>query len=165
MLRLAVDDPSPAIRLAALSGLGRFDEPAIPDAILASYPEQPEEWRGRARDLLLARPEGARALLNAVALGRIPPEEVTTEQVARVATLGDPGLDAMVREHWGAVAAATPEERLAEVRRLNNDLRAGPGDFGRGQSLFRQHCAACHRLFGEGGGNRPRTDPREPIRS
>jgi putative heme-binding domain-containing protein len=44
----------------------------------------------------------------------------------------------------------TPEEKLAEVRRLNNDLRAGTGDADRGRQLFREKCASCHVLFGEG---------------
>jgi putative heme-binding domain-containing protein len=39
---------------------------------------------------------------------------------------------------------------LAEVRRLNNDLRAGAGDTAAGKQLFKKHCAACHQLFGEG---------------
>ena len=50
----------------------------------------------------------------------------------------------------GRVSPPTPEERLAEVRRLNNDLRAGPGSVEQGHLLFTQHCATCHRLHGEG---------------
>ena len=56
----------------------------------------------------------------------------------------------MVRKHWGATRGATREERLAEVRRLNNDLRAATGDAVRGHRLFLDRCAACHRLNGEG---------------
>jgi putative heme-binding domain-containing protein len=33
---------------------------------------------------------------------------------------------------------------------LNNDLRAGAGDAGRGKAVFGKLCASCHRLFGEG---------------
>ena len=32
----------------------------------------------------------------------------------------------MVRKHWGVTRGATREEKLAEVRRLNNDLRPAP---------------------------------------
>jgi putative heme-binding domain-containing protein len=49
------------------------------------------------------------------------------------------------------VQATTPEEKLAEVRRLNNDLRAASGDARAGKELYKQHCASCHKLFGEGG--------------
>ena len=56
----------------------------------------------------------------------------------------------MVRKHWGVTRGTTREERLAEVRRLNNDLRAAPGDPARGRRLFHDRCATCHRLHGEG---------------
>jgi putative heme-binding domain-containing protein len=42
------------------------------------------------------------------------------------------------------------EEKLAEVRRLNNDLRAASGDATMGQAVFKKHCAACHQFLGEG---------------
>jgi putative heme-binding domain-containing protein len=68
-----------------------------------------------------------------------------------VALHNDRQLDGLVRKHWGTVQAATPEEKLAEVRRLNNDLRAATGDPRRGAELFHKHCATCHQLFGTGG--------------
>ncbi|WP_152054295.1 PVC-type heme-binding CxxCH protein [Tautonia marina] len=150
LLLLATGDPSLSLRLAALGALGRFDDETIPPALLASSSDQSSDWQRRALDLLLSWKSGTIALLNAVDQGQIAAEDLSTDQVARVAALGDPALDARVRKHWGAIASATPEERLAEVRRLNNDLRAGPGDPNRGRLLFREHCASCHLLFGEG---------------
>ena len=56
----------------------------------------------------------------------------------------------MVRKHWGVTRGATREEKLAEIRRLNNDLRAGIGDSESGRKLFVDRCASCHRFFGQG---------------
>src|SRR6185369_6836265 len=56
----------------------------------------------------------------------------------------------IVRKHWGSVKSATPEEKLADVRRLNNDLRAASGDRAAGKVLFTRTCATCHKIFGEG---------------
>ena len=67
-----------------------------------------------------------------------------------MALLQDPSLDDLVRKHWGSVKGATPGEKLAEVRRLNNDLRAAVGDPKRGTQLFKERCATCHRLFDQG---------------
>jgi putative heme-binding domain-containing protein len=137
-------------RPAALGALARFDDETIPATLLPLYLKEGEPWRRRVRELLLGRAGGARAFLGEVDRGRIPAAEVPLDEVRRVAALKVPGLDALVRRHWGTLTGATPEAKLAEVRRLNNDLRAGSGDLARGHALFLEHCAACHRLFGEG---------------
>ena len=67
-----------------------------------------------------------------------------------VATFKDDQLDQWVRQLWGTILPPTSEERLAEVRRLNNDLRAAQGDSIRGKALFASKCAVCHKLGGEG---------------
>ena len=103
------------------------------------------------RDVLLARPAIARAFLERVDNKAIAAAEVPIDQLRQVALHGDPRLDALVRKHWGSIQPGTAEEKLAEIRRLSNDLRAGPGDRTRGRELFLKHCATCHKLFGEGG--------------
>jgi putative heme-binding domain-containing protein len=138
------------VRTAAFGALGRFEDEAIAAALLAAYPRWGEARRSQARDLLLNRDSWARALLVAIDCGKIPSSAVTLEQLGRFATLRSPELAALVRKHWGVTRGATREEKLAEVRRLNNDLRAGPGDPTRGHRLFHDRCASCHRLFGEG---------------
>ncbi len=59
---------------------------------------------------------------------------------------GDPKLDAIIAKHWGQLQSSTREEKLAEVRRLNNDLRASEGNSLLGKEVFNKHCAACHQL-------------------
>lgn len=68
-----------------------------------------------------------------------------------VAVHGNPILDALVRKHWGNIQPGTPEEKLAEMRRLTNDLRAGSADSARGKTVFQTHCTPCHKMNGEGG--------------
>lgn len=150
LLDLAVRDRSEPVRIAALQALGPFDNPAIAPALLATYQSGTPAWRTRVRALLLGRTRSARVFLNAVDRGAIAASDVTMDQLERVALLNDPDLDALVRKHWGQNRGATPEEKLAEVRRLNNDVRAATGDPARGHALFKDRCATCHRLFGEG---------------
>src|SRR5262249_44777651 len=109
------------------------------------------QLRGRLREVLLARPASARAFLERVDRGEIAAGEVPLEQLRPVALHEDPGLDALVRRHWGTARAATAREKLAERRGLSTHLRAGTGDRSRGKALFGKHCATCHTLFGEGG--------------
>ena len=150
LLDLATHDDSAKARGAALSALGRFGEDSVAQALIAAYPDQGSVWRSQARSVLLSRASWAHAYLFAVDRGTLPDKELTIEQLGQVASLNSPELDALVRKRWGMNRGATPGEKLAEVRRLNNDLRAAAGDPARGHQLFQDRCASCHRLFGEG---------------
>jgi putative heme-binding domain-containing protein len=124
--------------------LARFDDPHIAPALIKAATPQ-------AVDVLLSRPASSLELLLAVDAGRVERSAIASEKLRRLATYSDPRIDALVRKHWGNVAAGTTEEKLATVRRLSNDLRAFAGDAGSGRKLFFQHCASCHRLKGDGG--------------
>ncbi len=135
---------------AAIRALRRFDDPVIAKTLLRDWPRLGGAARGAALEVLTSRRTFTRALLVAVDAGRIPVADVPLESVRSLDQFHDPRLSALVASHWGRLKAATPEEKLAEVRRLNNDLRAGVGDARRGREIFRKTCASCHQLFGEG---------------
>ena len=143
-------DASETVQLAVLAVLGRLADPSIATALLQRYPTLSDAVRAKARGLLLARKEWARAFLEGVERGEFAAAEVPIDQVRQVALHGDVAMDTLVRTLWGNVRGGTPEEKLAEVRRLNNDLRAGRGNPAAGRELFKKHCATCHQLFGEG---------------
>jgi putative membrane-bound dehydrogenase-like protein len=151
LLKLLGDGQPEAVQLAALAALQRFDRDEIAETLLARYPAFPGRLRSRSAEVLLGRRGWALRLLGAVDQGKVPAADVSVEQVRTVALHNDRQLDALVRKHWGTVQPATPEEKLAEVRRLNNDLRAARGEPRRGRELFGKHCATCHQLFGTGG--------------
>jgi len=151
LLDLISADGPVALRSEALQLLARFDHPEIAQRLLRlHHSAPPATLQSQLRDILLSRKESARIWLAAVDRGDVPAAATPLEQVRRVALLEDPELDAMVTKHWGKLQATTAEEMLAEVRRLNNDLRAGTGDVLEGREVFIKHCAACHQLFGEG---------------
>ncbi len=142
---------STAIRTAALQFLARFDDPAIAARLIATHEASTDEtWRGQLREVLLGRRNSARVWLERVDQGRLPAAVTPLEQIRRVALLDDEGLNALVAKHWGKLEGATREEKLAEVRRLNNDLRAAAGAYDSGKRLFQKHCATCHLFRGEG---------------
>ncbi|MBM3795931.1 MAG: c-type cytochrome [Acidobacteria bacterium] len=134
--------PDDAIAQAALNAGARFPAPGVTATLLKLAPRS-----SRALDHLVSRPDSARQLLASYAHRQL----LNQEQVRRIALLKDAGLDAEVRRYWGNMRAGTPEEKLATVRRLNNDLRLKLGEADRGQKLFFRHCGSCHKLRGAGG--------------
>ena len=150
-LQLVDSDQPIALRSAALQILSRSEDARIAPQLVALHRRHPDSpLNSSLRDVLLGRPASAMAWLSAVDHGEIAAASTPVEQIRRVALFGDPMLDALVTRHWGRLQGATREEKLAEVRRLNNDLRAGDGDRIAGQKVFQKQCASCHSLFGEG---------------
>jgi putative heme-binding domain-containing protein len=140
-----------AVQRATLEALSRFKRPTIGRALLSRYPRLSAPLRGQARALLLGRRSWAALLIGSVETKRIDAREVAVEELRPLLLHGDRGLLARARKLWGKVQPATPGEKLAEVRRLNNDLRAGNGDRRAGKELYQKKCGTCHKLFGEGG--------------
>ena len=136
--------------MAVLAAIQRFEQEEIAAALLRHYPKMSSRMRARTTEVLLSRKAWAKAFLQEIDVGRFAAKDVSTEQLRVVALHQDRSLDDLVRKHWGNVRPGTPEEKLAEVRRLNNDLRAGVGRTALGHESFRKHCATCHKLFGEG---------------
>ena len=139
------------MKLEAISLLSNHgDDPSIAK-LLSLYPKAQPELKGRLRDILLGRPASALAFLMSVVRGEIDSAEIPVDQLRQVALHANSNIDRLIRKHWGSIQPGTAEEKLAEIRRLTNDLRAGKGDRDRGKVLFTKHCATCHRLFDEGG--------------
>lgn len=150
LLQLLKPGESEAVQLAALMALQRFDDARIADALLHGYGKMNSSLRSRARAVLFSRKTWALPFLEGVNRGTYPAAEVAVEELRPLALFKDKQLDELVRKHWGNVQPGTSEDKLAEVRRLTNDLRAAGGDVRAGRELYRKHCASCHRLFGEG---------------
>ena len=150
-LRLFQANAPESVRLAALRVVAEFDDASLPPLLIEQYrASSSPALRTQIRATLLSRPASTAAWLEAVDRGRVPATDTTLEEIRRVALFESEPLNRLVVKHWGKLDSGTREEKLAEVRRLNNDLRAAAGNADTGRSLFRQHCGACHQLFGEG---------------
>ena len=141
----------PVVAIACLNYLGKLESDPLSERLLDRLVrERVPKIRERLLAILLSRPSTALRVLVRVDDRQLPPDALSIDHVRSLASFRDASIDALVRKYWGRLASATPEEKLAEVRRLNNDLRAASGDRQRGKLLFDEHCASCHKLFGHG---------------
>jgi putative heme-binding domain-containing protein len=138
------------VEIAALRALARFDDGRIAAKVLAEYPRYSDKLKTICRQVLLSRKAWAMAFLGKVGQGPFDPKKVSVEELRGLEVFGDQKINALVSKHWGRITRGTPEEKLADIRRFNNDLRAAPGDARAGQAVFKEHCAKCHKLFDEG---------------
>jgi putative membrane-bound dehydrogenase-like protein len=151
LIRIVRGDDKPSVVLAAIVALGAYDRPDVADLILDRYRSLPDAAKGRAIDLLASRKGWAGRLVDAIASGQVPPKEVRTGQVLQINGYRDAKLNERLTKAWGRVPGpGSPEKtrRIAEVRGMLPE--GDKGVAARGAAIFKENCAVCHRLFGQG---------------
>jgi putative membrane-bound dehydrogenase-like protein len=142
---------SQSIALAAIAALGHFQEPALATALLSCYRSAGPIVRDRILGLICTRPAWSRVLLKAISRGEIAAKDLTNSHVQLIAQLHDSALLAQLEALWGKVPKpGSPEkkQRIAEVRGLLPE--GDKGSATRGKPVFKENCAVCHKLFGDG---------------
>ena len=125
--------------------------------VLARYPGFTQHQRAAAVDLLISRRFSARMLLDSVERKVVAATDLSAAQARQFAALGDAELVKRLASVWGNVRPS-PADRVRQINRWRRQLdpsRIGLADLQRGRDLFRQTCATCHKLFGEGRGVGP----------
>ncbi len=141
----------PGMRASALRGLGAYDDPKTPPAILEIYPGSSTAEKNDALNTLASRATYARALLAAVSDKKIPAKDLTADIVRQLRNLKSPEINDQVAKNWG-VLRETEADKVAEIARFKKLIAAkGYGDTRRGRAVFSRVCQQCHTLFGEGG--------------
>jgi putative heme-binding domain-containing protein len=151
VLKLACHSPDNALSSAALAALAAYDDPAIPEEVLKTYPNISDDVLAAALNLMASRRPWASRLLEAIEAKAIDPHTVPREVVERLVVLGDAGIDERVARLFGPIRPATSAELRTEVDRLAAVVRAGSGIPKPGKQIFDRQCARCHALFGKGG--------------
>jgi len=111
----------------------------------------PDEVRGVAQSLLVSRRTWANGLLDAVEAGRLTKDSVSMNSVRKLVALRDDAIVGRVHKLWGDVRGATTDVMRRDIARLTDVVRAGDGRPFEGRALFKQLCANCHTLHGQGG--------------
>jgi len=145
MSLLAADQPE-AVRSAALGGLGRSGDAGIAADLLSRWSDLTPALRGRALSLLLSRSQGVQRVLEAIERGAVARTELSTPQLQSLRA----HPDAMVRRRTVEVFGPPPTAGRQEVVSALVSALSLPGDAGRGRVIYRERCASCHRLGGEG---------------
>jgi len=145
---LAVVDPSnsEAIQRAALDSLARVAGANIGEQLIERWSGLTPRLRSQVISILLARPERARSLLDAIASAKVRPNELTTAQIKFLRSHGDAGLRSKAEKLF---ATSTPAKRQAVVDQFLPAL-ALDGKTEPGKTIYRERCASCHKAVGEG---------------
>jgi putative membrane-bound dehydrogenase-like protein len=146
-----LDDPAFRVRAAPL--VGRLGDAEAAAALVARLGEAKGEWQAALANALSSRPVMARALLDAVAEGRLPRTALTALQARQIVNLKDDALRARLESVWGRVRSSEGETRAA-AERLTRRYQSAPAaslKVKEGRAVYDRVCAVCHALDGQGG--------------
>jgi putative heme-binding domain-containing protein len=144
------NDPQP-FQAKVLAALGRVDDPKLADHILGAYNTIAPELQPLAIDLLMQREPWARRLLDAVQKGKVPREVLNANHLRKILESNDREALWAVEKTWGKIREERNPEREQVVARMAELFRAEPGDPHAGERVFRNFCAQCHVIHGQGG--------------
>jgi len=142
---LTITESQP-VQEAVLETLGRFDDPAVAELVLARWKSLSPGLRRRAAETMFSRVASTRSLLAAVADEEVARADLDPARVRLLKVSGDESIRKQAMRLFpdgGRVA------RQEVIKRYQAALKLA-GDAGRGRKVFRKICAACHRLEGHG---------------
>jgi putative heme-binding domain-containing protein len=144
-------DDSQSFQVKVLAALGRVEDPKLADHILGAYKLMRPEVQPLATDLLMQREPWARRLLEAVQKDKLPRTVLNANHLRKILESNDREALWAVEKTWGKVREERNPEREQVVARMAEFLREHPGDARAGERVFRNFCAQCHVIHGQGG--------------
>jgi putative heme-binding domain-containing protein len=141
------------LRGAAVRGLAAYADNQTPALVLKEYPALTDAEKADAVATLASRPAWALALIDAVEKGTVARKDVSAFTLRQLAGSKDKSVAARVAAVFGSVRPASKDraELTAKWKKELSSEVLAKADLGRGRALFAKNCAACHRLFDDGG--------------
>src|SRR5205085_2263409 len=108
------------LNAVAIHGLAEESDPALGAKIVGAYKSFTLGDRPQVITALVSRPAWARALLDAVAAGKVSRNDIAAFHARQIHNLGDPQLIARLTEVWGDLreSPAAIKELIAKLRTI-----------------------------------------------
>lgn len=144
--QLIVSHEPEAVQVAAVTALQRIPGAGTPQFLLQKWPGLTSPVRTAAATVVLARREGAVAMLDAIKAGTVKLWMLNFWHKRSLIMHRDERIRADAR----TVLEESPEARAQRLSRYAAALGGG-GDAARGVDVFMRNCAMCHQVDGQRG--------------
>lgn len=142
---LAQTEPQP-LQLAALATLDHFADAPIGPELTSRWAQLSPRLQAAALTALIARPERATALLQAIAAGSIRASVLNSSQTKLLTSYRDPAVRKLAVKVLAA-QPASPRQAVIQSYLAALNLK---GDTVAGKKTYEERCISCHRSSGEG---------------
>ncbi|MEZ6126829.1 MAG: c-type cytochrome [Planctomycetaceae bacterium] len=142
-----------AVYVDVARGLAAFDDVRIPRELLKHWNSLRHGAREAATDTLCSRKSYAIELVKALEAGRISSEDLSAAQVRQLLAFNDQAVREILAARWGVIneSSAAKATAIAGWKESLTTAVLEDANPENGAALFKKTCAACHRLYGDGG--------------
>ncbi|MFO0887624.1 MAG: c-type cytochrome [Isosphaeraceae bacterium] len=140
------------LNTTAVRGLALFDDPSIGKALAESYRSFYPWERSAVLDTLVSRPTFATALLDGMAKGQVPKEDLGAFRARQIRSLGKEDISQKLVSVWGEVRDSDSDKK-ANIARWKEKLTPetlAKANTSKGRQAFDKVCSTCHVLYGQG---------------
>ena len=135
-----------AVQMASITALGQFSGKDVTDAVIEHWPDLQKQARTAAFAMMLARPDRATALLQAIEAKKIAMSEINASDAQSLFKHKDKSVATLADK---VLSELKPPSRESMIAKYQPALTA-KGDAARGQVVFTQRCMACHKAGAQG---------------
>jgi putative heme-binding domain-containing protein len=133
---------SPALQNTALQTLGRLSSTAVATTLTKRWPQLTPTLQTQVMDLLLSRKAWLTVLLDSAEKKNFPISQIDASRRQRLLQYPDENIHKRVT----ALLQGTADPDRQKVMDAFRPALQLTGNAARGQTVFRQRCASCHRL-------------------
>lgn len=137
-------DGAESIRREAIRALAVAGDDTVNRTLLRGWSSYTPSLRNETLTVVIARRAGSLELLDAVESGSVPRSDIPAAVLQSLRSNKDPGVASR------AARVFPPGPDAATRARLLGPASSLEGDVGRGQALYRERCASCHRSGADG---------------
>jgi putative membrane-bound dehydrogenase-like protein len=137
---------SSELQHAAIRAMGHFDSPDVAGTLLERWPQWSPRLRSTAGDVLFSNPTRAAAVIAAIDDGAIAASDISLTRWNALLTNGFEPLRKRARDF---LATTKLTSRDSVIQRYQSALSLA-GEAVRGEAVFKQQCAGCHRSGDQG---------------
>jgi putative heme-binding domain-containing protein len=143
----------PVLRAPAIRALAGYSDEQTPALLLKHYGGLGDSEKADAIATLASRPAYALVLLDAIERKQVPRNDLSAFTVRAMLGLGSKDVTDRLNKVWGPVRPASTEKAalLTKYKAMLTPEVVKKADRGQGRTLYVKNCAACHRLFDDGG--------------
>jgi hypothetical protein len=149
LLAAITPQTSPALAIGILEALNASKAKVLGLGVVGKLKDLSPAARPTALRLVLAKPDTAKAFLDAVEKGSLRFDILALDQRTALASHPDKDVAERARKLLALGGGLPSPDRQKVIDELKH-ITAKTGDVANGKKIFTQHCAKCHKYAGEG---------------